>query len=131
MTPRTASAPIPACALKLRRGCTPPHVCSKRVRLLHGKYRAAEVFGCTGRGNLLATLMLAREMRRAPAKLRKFRAHCSISAPRLLLETAAARDQVQPMLAPTLLTERLILRPLALSDAPAIQRHFNNWNIIR
>ena len=35
------------------------------------------------------------------------------------------------MLAPTLLTERLILRPLALSDAPAIQRHFNNWNIIR
>ena len=32
---------------------------------------------------------------------------------------------------PTLQTERLILRPLALSDAPAIQRHFNNWNIIR
>jgi len=24
-----------------------------------------------------------------------------------------------------------MLRPLALSDAPAIQRHFNNWNIIR
>jgi len=23
------------------------------------------------------------------------------------------------------------LRPLALSDAPAIQRHFNNWNIIQ
>ena len=32
---------------------------------------------------------------------------------------------------PTLQTERLILRPLALSDAPAIQRHFNNWNIIQ
>jgi RimJ/RimL family protein N-acetyltransferase len=32
---------------------------------------------------------------------------------------------------PTLETDRLILRPLALSDAPAIQRHFNNWNIIR
>jgi ribosomal-protein-alanine N-acetyltransferase len=32
---------------------------------------------------------------------------------------------------PTLPTRRLILRPLALSDAPAIQRHFNNWNIIR
>jgi ribosomal-protein-alanine N-acetyltransferase len=32
---------------------------------------------------------------------------------------------------PTIMTERLILRPLALSDAPAIQRHFNNWNIIR
>ena len=31
---------------------------------------------------------------------------------------------------PTILTERLILRPLAFSDAPAIQRHFNNWNII-
>jgi len=32
---------------------------------------------------------------------------------------------------PTIQTERLILRPLALSDAPAIQRHFNNWNIIK
>jgi ribosomal-protein-alanine N-acetyltransferase len=32
---------------------------------------------------------------------------------------------------PTLETRRLILRPLALSDAPAIQRHFNNWNIIQ
>jgi ribosomal-protein-alanine N-acetyltransferase len=35
------------------------------------------------------------------------------------------------MTMPILHTERLILRPLALSDAPAIQRHFNNWNIIR
>jgi [ribosomal protein S5]-alanine N-acetyltransferase len=32
---------------------------------------------------------------------------------------------------PTIQTERLILRPLALSDVPAIQRHFNNWNIIK
>jgi RimJ/RimL family protein N-acetyltransferase len=32
---------------------------------------------------------------------------------------------------PRLETRRLILRPIALSDAPAIQRHFNNWNIIR
>src|SRR5258708_26229418 len=32
---------------------------------------------------------------------------------------------------PRLQTERLILRPLAPSDAPAIQRHFNNWNIIQ
>jgi ribosomal-protein-alanine N-acetyltransferase len=32
---------------------------------------------------------------------------------------------------PTIQTARLILRPLALSDAPAIQRHFNNWNIIK
>ena len=32
---------------------------------------------------------------------------------------------------PTLQTNRLILRPLALSDAPAIQHHFNNWNIIQ
>jgi [ribosomal protein S5]-alanine N-acetyltransferase len=32
---------------------------------------------------------------------------------------------------PILETRRLILRPLALADAPAIQRHFNNWNIIR
>jgi len=32
---------------------------------------------------------------------------------------------------PTLQTRRLTLRPLALSDAPAIQRHFNNWNVIQ
>ena len=32
---------------------------------------------------------------------------------------------------PTIQTSRLVLRPLAPSDAPAIQRHFNNWNIIR
>jgi RimJ/RimL family protein N-acetyltransferase len=32
---------------------------------------------------------------------------------------------------PTIVTERLILRPLSLSDAPAIQHHFNNWNIIQ
>ena len=31
----------------------------------------------------------------------------------------------------TLTTERLVLRPLTLSDAPAIQRHFGNWEIIR
>ncbi|MGJ4993768.1 GNAT family N-acetyltransferase [Bradyrhizobium sp. HKCCYLS3077] len=35
------------------------------------------------------------------------------------------------MLTPTLHTARLLLRPLAVADAPAIQRHFNNWNIIR
>jgi RimJ/RimL family protein N-acetyltransferase len=32
---------------------------------------------------------------------------------------------------PTIRTPRLILRPLALSDAPAIQRYFNNWNVVR
>jgi len=32
---------------------------------------------------------------------------------------------------PVLQTRRLILRPMALLDAPAIQRHFNNWNVIR
>src|SRR5438105_1919141 len=32
---------------------------------------------------------------------------------------------------PVLDTARLVLRPLALTDAPAIQKHFNNWNIIR
>jgi [ribosomal protein S5]-alanine N-acetyltransferase len=32
---------------------------------------------------------------------------------------------------PTIQTRRLILRPLALCDAPAIQRQFNNWNIIK
>ena len=32
---------------------------------------------------------------------------------------------------PRIETQRLILRPLALSDAPAIQRHFNNWNVIK
>jgi [ribosomal protein S5]-alanine N-acetyltransferase len=42
-----------------------------------------------------------------------------------------ARPDEKPMDTPTLQTGRLILRPLALSDAPAIQRHFNNWNIIQ
>ncbi len=32
---------------------------------------------------------------------------------------------------PILHTSRLVLRPLALTDAPAIPRHFNNWNIIK
>ncbi len=32
---------------------------------------------------------------------------------------------------PTLETERLILRPVKIEDAPAIQKHFNNWNIIK
>ncbi len=32
---------------------------------------------------------------------------------------------------PALETERLILRPLQLADAPALQKHFNNWNIIK
>jgi RimJ/RimL family protein N-acetyltransferase len=35
------------------------------------------------------------------------------------------------MATPILETRRLILRPLAPSDAPAIQRQFNNWNVIR
>jgi RimJ/RimL family protein N-acetyltransferase len=37
----------------------------------------------------------------------------------------------KPMDTPIIQTRRLVLRPLALSDAPAIQHHFNNWNIIR
>lgn len=32
---------------------------------------------------------------------------------------------------PTLETDRLILRGPTLDDAPAIQKNFNNWNIIR
>jgi len=32
---------------------------------------------------------------------------------------------------PIIQTQRLILRPLALSDATAMQRHFNNWNIVK
>lgn len=35
------------------------------------------------------------------------------------------------MTTPVLETERLILRPITLDDAPAKQKHFNNWNIIR
>ncbi len=35
------------------------------------------------------------------------------------------------MKTPVLETERLILRPISLSDAPAVQKHFNNWNIIK
>ena len=35
------------------------------------------------------------------------------------------------MLTPVLETPRLRLRPLALSDAPAIQTYFSNWNVIK
>lgn len=35
------------------------------------------------------------------------------------------------MATPVLETERLILRPLRMDDAPAIQRWFDNWNIIQ
>ena len=35
------------------------------------------------------------------------------------------------MQTPIIYTRRMILRPLTLSDAPAIQRHFNSWNIIK
>ncbi len=31
----------------------------------------------------------------------------------------------------TLQTDRLVLRPISLDDAPAVQRHFNNWEIIK
>ncbi|MBO0750994.1 MAG: GNAT family N-acetyltransferase [Bradyrhizobiaceae bacterium] len=32
---------------------------------------------------------------------------------------------------PSLLSRRLTLRPLMLADAPAIQKHFANWNVIK
>lgn len=35
------------------------------------------------------------------------------------------------MKTPVLKTSRLVLRPVSLDDAPAIQKHFNNWNIIK
>jgi ribosomal-protein-alanine N-acetyltransferase len=35
------------------------------------------------------------------------------------------------MRAPTLKTERLVLRPPRLEDAPAIQEHFAHWEIIQ
>jgi ribosomal-protein-alanine N-acetyltransferase len=35
------------------------------------------------------------------------------------------------MATPTLETDRLVLRPVTLADAPAIQKYFDNWNIIK
>ncbi|MCF8495308.1 MAG: GNAT family N-acetyltransferase [Alphaproteobacteria bacterium] len=35
------------------------------------------------------------------------------------------------MKTPVLETERLILRPVTLADAPSIQKHFNQWEIIK
>ncbi len=43
-------------------------------------------------------------------------------------ELCASLDSMET---PIIHTRRLVLRPLTLADAPAIQRHFNNWNIIR
>jgi [ribosomal protein S5]-alanine N-acetyltransferase len=34
-------------------------------------------------------------------------------------------------LPPVLQTERLILRPMRLADAPALQRHFNDWEVVK
>ncbi len=38
---------------------------------------------------------------------------------------------IECMKTPVLETERLILRPISMDDAPAIQKHFNNWEIIK
>ncbi len=38
---------------------------------------------------------------------------------------------VEEIEVPKLETTRLILRSLSMDDAPAIQKHFNNWNIIK
>ena len=35
------------------------------------------------------------------------------------------------MKTPTLETDRLILRPISLDDAPALEKHFNNWDIVK
>jgi [ribosomal protein S5]-alanine N-acetyltransferase len=35
------------------------------------------------------------------------------------------------MKTPVLETERLILRPMTLEDAPAVQKYFGNWNVIK
>lgn len=35
------------------------------------------------------------------------------------------------MKTPTLQTGRLILRPISLDDAPAVQKYFNDWDIIK
>ena len=35
------------------------------------------------------------------------------------------------MKTPTLETKRLILRPISLDDAPAVQKYFNHWDIIK
>lgn len=35
------------------------------------------------------------------------------------------------MKTPTLETERLILRPISLDDAPAVQKLFNNWEVVQ
>ncbi len=35
------------------------------------------------------------------------------------------------MKTPILQTQRLILRPISLGDAPAVQKYFNNWNIVK
>src|SRR5690242_18712419 len=56
----------------------------------------------------------------------------SSASPRTAAPRSGARSARSNMFeTPRIETRRLILRPLALSDAAAIQRHFNNWNVIR
>ena len=45
--------------------------------------------------------------------------------------TTQTPDTVRLPLPPVLETERLTLRPMRLADAPAIQRHFNDWEVVR
>ncbi len=44
---------------------------------------------------------------------------------------ATACDYDRTMTTPTLETERLILRPMEISDAPAIQRLLPHWNVVK
>ena len=45
--------------------------------------------------------------------------------------TAKTPDTVRLPLPPVLETERLTLRPMRLTDAPAIQRRFNDWEVVK
>jgi ribosomal-protein-alanine N-acetyltransferase len=50
---------------------------------------------------------------------------------RLRISLFGAADFHICMDSPALVTNRLVLRPLALSDAPAMQRRFPQWDIVR
>lgn len=50
---------------------------------------------------------------------------------RIFRRTATQLWLASSVLPPILDTERLRLRPIVIGDAPALQRHFDNWNIIQ
>ena len=84
-----------------------------------------------GRTRLFPAFISGLRPRRRDMPDRQMRRHRQAVHPERAFDLLVPEVPEVIRVTPTIPTRRLVLRPLALSDAPAIQRHFNNWNIIR